>query len=343
MAAALGVRRAELIRPGSAAMDAARQACVLVTGAAGFIGSNLVDRLLADGHRVVGVDDLSRGSLDNLSRARELAPRRRFSFVRADVTDPAFTDIVAAADPDIAFHLAAQIDVRASVRDPVGCARTNVLGTINMLEAARRAGVRKVVFASSGGSIYGEPTRSPVGERMGANPVSPYAASKVAGEVYLGAYRKLYGLQTTTLALANVYGPRQDPRGDSGVVAAFCAAHIDGRQGVIYGDGTAVRDYVYVDDVVDAFARAASPRGDGRRFNIGTGVSTSVRQLHSIVASAAGTPDEPRFAEARLGDTRGCALDASSARHGLGWEPFTPLADGVARTLAWARDSASAG
>jgi UDP-glucose 4-epimerase len=308
----------------------------LVTGAAGFIGSNLVDRLLADGHHVVGVDDLSAGRIDNLAAAR----RERghvFSFVRADVTRPEFADVVTAADPEVVFHLAAQIDVRESVRDPVEDARRNVLGTVNVLEAARVAGVRKVVFSSSGGSIYGEPERLPVSERVGTDPLSPYAASKVCGEVYLGTYRALYGLQTTALALANVYGPRQDPNGEAGVVAVFCAALARGCSGVIYGDGGAIRDYVFVDDVVDAFARAGGDVGNGRRFNIGTAVGTSVRDLHTRLARLAGVDDDPRFADARLGELRAITLDVSSARHGLGWEPFTALDAGLAATFEWVR------
>jgi UDP-glucose 4-epimerase len=306
----------------------------LVTGAAGFIGSNLVDRLLAEGHHVVAVDDLSHGRLANLAQARDFAGRR-FSFVRGDITDTGLPALVAAAEPEVVFHLAAQMDVRASVRDPLEDARLNVLGTINVLEAARLAGVRKVVFTSSGGSIYGEPDKLPVSERTGTDPHSPYAASKVCGEVYLGTYRKLYGLQTTSLALANVYGPRQDPHGEAGVVAIFCAALLDGDQGVIYGDGGAVRDYVYVDDVTDAFVRAGGEAGTGRRFNVGTGIGTSVRQLHKAIADAAGAPDQPRFADPRLGELQAVTLDVSSARHALGWEPFTPLADGIAHTLAW--------
>lgn len=310
----------------------------LVTGAAGFIGSNLVDRLLAEGHDVVGVDDLSRGALTNLAEARRHGDRR-FSFIRADVTDPGLADVVAGAGPEVVFHLAAQIDVRASVHDPLDDARVNVLGTINLLEAARCAGTRKVVFTSSGGSIYGEPEKLPVSERVGTDPHSPYAASKVCGEVYLGTYRALYGIQTTALALGNVYGPRQDPDGEAGVVAIFSAALLDGRQTVIYGDGTAVRDYVYVDDVVDAFVRAAGRLGDGRRFNIGTGIGTSVRELHTAIARAAARPDEPRFADPRLGELKAITLDVSAARHGLGWEPFTPLAEGVTQTLEWVRST----
>jgi UDP-glucose 4-epimerase len=308
----------------------------LVTGAAGFIGSNLVDRLLAEGHHVVGIDDLSRGKLTNLAAARALG-EHRFSFVHCDITADDFGAIVAGAEPEVVFHLAAQMDVRASVRDPLEDARLNVLGTINVLEAARSAGVRKVVFTSSGGSIYGDPDKLPVSERASTDPHSPYAASKVCGEIYLGTYRNLYGLQSTSLALGNVYGPRQDPHGEAGVVAIFCSAFLDGGQGTIYGDGTAVRDYVFVDDVVDAFVRAAGERGNGRRFNVGTGVGTSVRQLHKAIADAAGAPDEPRFAPPRLGELQAITLDVAAARHGIGWEPFTAMPEGIAQTLAWVR------
>jgi UDP-glucose 4-epimerase len=313
----------------------------LVTGAAGFIGSHLTDRLLAEGHHVVGIDDLSRGRLSNLALARENTDHR-FSFVRGDITDTGFSDVVSSAEPEVIFHLAAQMDVRASVRDPLEDARLNVLGTINVLEAARAAGVRKVVFTSSGGSIYGEPDKLPVSERAGTDPHSPYAASKVCGEIYLGTYRNLYGLQSTSLALGNVYGPRQDPHGEAGVVAIFCSALLRGGQGTIFGDGKAVRDYVYVDDVVDAFVRAAGDAGNGRRFNIGTGVGTSVRQLHKAIADAAGAPDDPTFAPARLGELQAITLDVSSARHALGWEPFTALPDGVARTFDWVRETYTA-
>lgn len=289
---------------------------------------------------MVGVDDLSHGKLSNLEEARRVGESgARFSFVKADITESGFPDVVASANPDVVFHLAAQMDVRVSVRDPMKDARLNVLGTINVLEASRAAGVRKVLFTSSGGSIYGEPEHLPVSERVGVDPHSPYAASKVCGEIYLGTYRHLYGLQSTSLALSNVYGPRQDPHGEAGVVAIFCSTLLAGGQGKIFGDGTAVRDYVFVDDVVDAFVRASGDAGNGRRFNIGTGVGTSVRELHTAIARAAGAPDEPAFADARLGELQAITLDVSSARHGIGWEPFTTLEQGVARTLDWVRRS----
>jgi UDP-glucose 4-epimerase len=309
---------------------------ILVTGAAGFIGSNLVDRLLEDDHEVVGIDNLSRGTRANLPDS-ELGGGRGFSFIEADVTDARFAENVADADVEVICHLAAQIDVRVSVRDPIEDARLNVLGTINVLEAARKASVRKVVFTSSGGSIYGEPKRMPVDETAPVNPLSPYAASKVSGETYLGMYHALYGLETTALALSNVYGPRQDPHGEAGVVAIFGNALLRGRQATIFGDGSAVRDYVFVDDVTDAFARAIGDLGDGRRFNIGTGVGTTVRELHTAVAAVAAAVDNPVLGDARLGELQAIILNVNAARDHLGWMPQTSLHDGLTKTLDWIR------
>ncbi len=309
---------------------------ILVTGAAGFIGSNLVDRLLDDDHEVVGVDNLSRGTRANLPDS-ELGAGRGFSFIEADLTDARFAETVADADVEVICHLGAQIDVRISVQDPIEDARLNVLGTINVLEAARKAGVRKVVFASSGGSIYGEPKKLPVLESAPVDPLSPYAASKVSGETYLGTYRALYGLETTALALSNVYGPRQDPHGEAGVVAIFGNALLRGRPATIYGDGSAVRDYVFVDDVTDAFARAIGDLADGRRLNIGTGVGTTVRELHTVIASAADAPDDPVLGASRLGELHAIVLNVNAARDHLGWMPRMSLADGIAKTLDWIR------
>jgi UDP-glucose 4-epimerase len=312
---------------------------VLVTGAAGFIGSNLVDRLLADGHSVIGVDDLSSGRLANLADARAANKERRgaFSFVRMSVTSAEFAGAVAKAQPEVICHLAAQIDVRKSVADPAYDATVNVLGTINVLQAAVAASVRKVVFTSSGGSIYGTQTRLPVSERVRPAPESPYAASKASGELYLHAFWKMYGLQYTALALANVYGPRQDPHGEAGVVAIFGTAMIKGRPTKVFGDGGNTRDYVFVDDVVEAFVRAAGERGNDRRFNIGTGVQTTDRELHTLVSAAVGVPDAPAYAPPRVGDARSIALDASAARAGLGWEPWTALPAGIKATVGWLR------
>ncbi|WP_433327302.1 NAD-dependent epimerase/dehydratase family protein [Spirillospora sp. CA-294931] len=303
---------------------------VLVTGAAGFIGSHLVDRLLADGHRVVGVDDLSSGS----------NTRPDVELWRMDVADPALAARVQTLAPEVVCHLAAQVSVRVSVGDPLGDARTNVLGTANVLEAARLGGSRKVVFTSSC-AVYGVPDALPVPADAELRPASPYAASKVTGEVYARMYRALHGLDFTTLTLANVYGPRQTPEGEAGVISIFTDALLAGRPTKVFGDGKQTRDYVYVHDVVDAFARATGPDGGGRRFNVGTGLQTTDRELHSLVAGAAGAPDEPEFAPARLGDLPAMAVDPGSAREELGWAPKIELRQGLAETVAWARERLS--
>lgn len=309
----------------------------LVTGGAGFIGSTLVDRLLAEGHEVTVVDNLSRGRLENLESAR--AAGARFAFHELDVNDPAIEGVVAGARPEVVFHLAAQIDVRLSVEDPVHDAQVNVVGTVRLAEAARRAGVRRIVFTSSGGSIYGPVTELPVAESRPVDPLSPYAAGKVAGEIYLEMYSRLYGLEWAGVAPANVYGPRQDPHGEAGVVAIFSQRLLSGAPTRVFGDGGNTRDYVYVDDVVEAFIRAGTvPAAAGLRFNVGTGVETSDRELHSLVSGAVGAPDDPEYAPARLGDVARSALDAGRAGEVLGWSPQVPIADGVARTVDYFRD-----
>ncbi|HMT51603.1 SDR family NAD(P)-dependent oxidoreductase [Dietzia sp. UBA5065] len=309
----------------------------LVTGGAGFIGSTLVDRLLAEGHEVTVVDDLSRGRLENLDGAR--AAGDRFAFHEMDLTDPAIGDLVAQAAPEVVFHLAAQIDVRLSVEDPVHDAEVNVVGTVRLAEAARRAGVRRIVFTSSGGSIYGPVTELPVAETRPVDPLSPYAAGKVAGEIYLEMFARLYGIEWAGVAPANVYGPRQDPHGEAGVVAIFSQRLLAGQPTRVFGDGGNTRDYVYVDDVVDAFMRAATvPGAAGLRFNVGTGLETSDRGLHTLVAEAAGAADAPEYAPARLGDVARSALDAGRAAEVLGWTPRVPIREGVARTVDYFRD-----
>lgn len=307
----------------------------LVTGAAGFIGSTLVDRLLADGHHVVGLDDLSHGRRGNLEHARH---HDAFEFVEADIVDADLNRLLAEAGPEVVFHLAAQIDVRRSVDDPQFDATVNAVGTVRLAEAARRSGARKIVNTSSGGAIYGVPQVYPTAELAPADPASPYAASKVAAEFYLTSFRHLYGLDCTHIAPSNVYGPRQDPHGEAGVVAVFAKAMLAGRPTKVFGDGGNTRDYVYVDDVVEAFVLAAGS-GSGHRFNIGTGVETSDRALHSAVAAAAGVVDDPGFAPARLGDLRRSCLDASKARTVLGWSARVGLDDGVRRTVGYFRSA----
>lgn len=298
----------------------------LVTGGAGFIGSHLVDQLVRDGHDVCVVDDLSRGSEANLA---ESLGTGRLSLHRLDVCSPEVVALAKEHRPEVVYHLAAQIDVRSSVADPLADARNNVLGVVNVAEAARLSGSRKVVYATSGGSIYGHATTVPTDESAPVRPFSPYAASKFAGEVYLDTYRRLHGLDCTHLAMANVYGPRQLSLGEAGVVAVFAGAMLDGAPTAIYGDGRNTRDYVHVRDVVAAFIAASGERGSGKRYNVSTGVPTSDRELHSIVAVATGAPDEPAFLPARRGDVRDSVLDWSRISLELRWKPQTDLVAGV--------------
>lgn len=310
---------------------------LVVTGAAGFIGSALVDRLVREGHSVLAVDDLSSGHIDNLAGSAD----PRLTFLEGDVLADAVRREMASYQAEVFFHLAAQMDVRHSVADPVGDARRNVLGSLAVLESARASGVRKLVFASSGGTIYGDQTKYPVRESALLDPVCPYGAAKVCGETYLRVYRHLHRLQTTTLALGNVYGPRQDPHGEAGVVSIFASALLDDRPTLIFGDGRATRDYVYVDDVVEAFTLAAGAAGDGLRLNIGTGRETSVRQLHRLIAEAVERPDTPTFMPPRAGELDRVALDCTAARRVLGWRFQTSLEDGIVRTIDWIRRRAA--
>lgn len=309
----------------------------LVTGGAGFIGSTLVDRLLADGHEVVVVDDFSSGSATNLASARASAGDR-LTVHAQDIRDESTVALVAAAEAEVVFHLAAQADVRVSVARPAYDAAINVIGLLHVLEGAREGGARKVVFASSGGTIYGEPDPSvlPVDESQPERPIAPYGVAKKVGTDYLRAYRAVHGLDWTSLALANVYGPRQDPHGEAGVVAIFAGLLLAGKPCTIFGTGEATRDYVYVDDVVDAFARAATA-GSENLFNIGTGEETSVTALYEAMAANEGVTDPPTHADARPGELDRSCLDAGKARRDLGWSPRVSLAEGVKATLDWTR------
>jgi UDP-glucose 4-epimerase len=322
-------------------MSAIEGGHVLVTGGAGFIGSTLVDRLLAEGHAVDVVDDLSSGSLANLGDARS-DPANRFSFHRLDIRSTGLVELIAHRRPEVIFHLAAQADVRVSVERPTFDAEVNIIGTLHVLEGARAAGTRKVVFAASGGTLYGESRKLPIKESQPQRPLSPYGVSKKSAGDYLAAYRELYGIGYTALALGNVYGPRQDPHGEAGVVAIFAGLLLEGKQCTIFGDGEQTRDFVYVDDVVDAFARAAT-RGDGHLLNIGTGTETSVNQLYGVMAATAGVTDPPRYAPERPGELRRSALDPGRAAEHLGWRPWTPLDEGTASVLRWFHRQRQAG
>ncbi len=309
----------------------------LVTGGAGFIGSTLVDRLLAEGHAVDVIDDLSTGSLANLAEARS-DRTHELKVHQVDIRDAGIVDLIARRRPEVVFHLAAQADVRVSVARPAFDAEVNIVGSLNVLEGARIAGARKIVFASSGGTIYGEPVPEdlPVRESHPQQPMSPYGVAKRVVTDYLHVYRALHALEFTSLALANVYGPRQDPHGEAGVVAIFAGRLLEGEPCTIFGDGEQTRDFVYVDDVVDAFVRAAD-RGSGLLCNIGTGVETSVNTLYATMAAAAGTSDAAVHAPPRTGELARSALDPRRASMHLGWQPWTSLADGVTEVLRWFR------
>lgn len=317
--------------------DSSRRA--LVTGGAGFIGSTLVDRLLAEGWSVDVVDNLWSGAPANLEDARRVASGSdALTFHHIDIRDPGVVELIERRRPEVVFHLAAQADVRVSVSRPAFDAEVNVIGSINVIEGARRAGARKVVFASSGGTIYGEPAPDllPVDETHPQQPVSPYGvAKKVVGD-YLLAFRQLYGLDYTSLALANVYGPRQDPNGEAGVVAIFAGKLLAGEPCTIFGDGSQTRDYVFVDDVVDAFIRSADA-GGGERFNIGTGKETSVNNLYASMARATGATEPAIFADARPGELARSSLNPAKAMSMLGWSPSTDLDSGTAAVLSWFR------
>ena len=302
---------------------------VLVTGGAGFIGSHVVDRLLADGHAVDVVDNLSTGRRAQVNAAARLHV--------CDIRSRALDDAFAAARPEAVVHAAAQTAVGRSVADPLFDASVNVLGTLAILEAARRARVGRAVFTSSGGAGYGDTDVLPTPEEHPTRPASPYGVAKVAGELYLDCWAGLTGGRALALRLANVYGPRQDPRGEAGVVAIFAARLVAGQECVVNGDGEQTRDYVYVEDVADAVARGIAYPDVSGVLNIGTGVATSVNELHRRLGRIAGVARAPRHGPARPGEQRRSVLDPSRAKARLGWTPATPLDAGLAKTLAWFR------
>jgi UDP-glucose 4-epimerase len=303
----------------------------LVTGGAGFIGSNLVDALLARGDAVTVVDDLSTGRRENL----EAALAAGAELVERDIRDSAaVADAVASAAPETVFHLAAQIDVRKSVADPAFDASINVGGTANLLEAARRSGARRFVFVSTGGAIYGEGEGQarPLREDAPIAPLSAYGQSKFAAEGYVALSERLYGLSGVSLRLGNVYGPRQDPLGEAGVIAIFCGRLRAGERPVVYGDGRQTRDYIYVGDVVSAVLAAAASEARGA-INVGTGVETDVLELAARLGELGGVEFEPEPAPARTGEVQRISIDPSRAESELDWRPQTGLSEGLRLTL----------
>jgi UDP-glucose 4-epimerase len=314
---------------------------VLITGGAGFIGSHVADLFLDRGYEVEIIDDISTGKRENVPDRAKLH--------EMSVTSPEAASVVRDGRFDVLVHLAAQMDVRRSVEDPLFDATTNILGIVNLLEAVRRSErATTVVFTSTGGAIYGDFNKPPNIETYSKDPDSPYAISKLASEYYLAYYGRLHGLEHVSVRFGNVYGPRQDPHGEAGVVAIFCSRLLEGKPLTIYGDGKQTRDYVYVGDVAAAVFRGATfdppPAGtvDARSFNVGTGVGTSVIELARLLQQAARTDADIVFAPKRAGELQESFLNVDKARDVLGWKPEVSLAEGLARTFAWAEAEYSA-
>lgn len=299
---------------------------VLVTGGAGFIGSHIVDHALRAGHEVIALDDLSSGRRDNLD------PRAALHVL--DIRSRQAAELIEDERPDALFHLAAQMDVRRSCADPRFDADVNIAGLLNLLEASVRAGVKRVIFSSTGGAIYGEQDVFPADESHPTRPCSPYGVSKAASELYLGYYRAQYGLSYAALRYANVYGPRQNPHGEAGVVAIFCDRLLQGRECVIYGDGGQTRDFVFVGDVARANLLALTSDYVGP-LNIGTGVETDVNALQAALARAAGVESPARHEPQKPGEQRRSAIAPALAKKILGFEPEVALEQGLAETMAF--------
>jgi UDP-glucose 4-epimerase len=306
---------------------------VLVTGGAGFIGSNLTDRLLEEGHQLIVLDDLSSGQRHQVPAAA--------NFYQMELDSRWLDRVIERERPEAVCHLAAQISVRRSVEDPVFDARVNILASIGLIEACRTHGVKRFIFTSTGGAIYGDADQVPTPETYPAAPVSPYGTSKLCVEHYLHCFRELYGFSSAALRLANVYGPRQDPHGEAGVVAIFSRALLEGRPATINGDGLQTRDYVYVGDVVEAFVQALRSDAQGS-FNVGTGIETDVKELYEQVARAAGSTDPAQYGPARPGEQKRSCVDYSLIRAELAWDPKVQLGQGIGQTVDYFRGEVGA-
>ncbi len=306
---------------------------VLITGGAGFIGSHLAERCLSADYRVLVIDDLSTGRLQNIQKG--------ITFLHSNICDSSIIDIFQKEQPDIVFHLAAQISLQKSLRNPMEDAKSNTLGTINLLHAAKTVGVDKFIYSSTGGALYGEPEYSPCDENHPISPLSPYGQSKYFGEQYLELYSRLFRLNYVSLRYANVYGPRQDPKGEAGVIGIFANNMLDKQTPQIFGDGTQTRDFVYVSDVVNANMLAISDRASGA-YNIGTGIETSVISMYRELSKIFHFKKEPNYLPARTSEVSKISLDSTKALTDMGWKPEVEFQIGLANTAEFIRNNRNA-
>ncbi|BCA54722.1 putative UDP-glucose 4-epimerase [Nitrospira sp. KM1] len=303
---------------------------VLVTGGAGFIGSHVVDRLVQEGHAVVIIDNLSTGKRRNINRAAR--------FYKSDIQSWRVERVFRNERPNIVMHLAAQMDVRKSVEDPMFDAQVNILGTLNIMQQAVKHGARKVVFSSSGGAIYGDQDLYPAPETHPTKPLSPYGLSKLCGEQYLSYFQRVGGLQVVNLRYANVYGPRQDPEGEAGVVAIFIQKLLNNEQAVINGNGRQTRDFIFVEDVVEANLAVMGSQDSEGTYNVGTGMETSVNDLFRILVQHTGSTCKEVHGPAKKGEQARSVIDSGKLRHEMAWEPRMSLTDGLKRTVEYFRE-----
>jgi len=306
---------------------------VLITGGAGFIGSHLAERCLSADYRVLVIDDLSTGRLQNIQKG--------VTFLHSNICDSSIIDIFQKEQPDIVFHLAAQISLQKSLRNPMEDAKSNTLGTINLLHAAKTVGVDKFIYSSTGGALYGEPEYSPCDENHPIRPLSPYGQSKYFGEQYLELYSRLFRLNYVSLRYANVYGPRQDPQGEAGVIGIFANNMLDKRTPQIFGDGTQTRDFIYVSDVVNANMLAISDRASGA-YNIGTGIETSVISMYRELSKIFHFKKEPYYLPARTSEVSNISLDSTKALTDMGWKPEVEFQIGLGNTAEFIRNNRNA-